>query len=131
MMTSRWSYRLALTRGDKMLIAALLLVSVLSIVLLGRLLGRGSAAVVEVDGQRICCLDLSVDGRRAVTGRLGDTVIQIRDGRVRVIDSPCPHKLCVRMGWVERAGGLIVCVPNRVVVRVEGDGEGEVDATTW
>ncbi len=130
-MASRWSYRLALTRGDKMLIAALLLVSVLSIVLLGRLLGQGSVAVVEVDGQRICCLDLSVDGRRAVTGRLGDTVIQIRDGRVRVIDSPCPHKLCVRMGWVERAGGLIVCVPNRVVVRVEGDGEGEVDATTW
>jgi hypothetical protein len=84
--------------------------------------------VVEVDGQVVHRLDLSVDDQRIVTGSLGETVVQVRDGRIRVADSVCPHNICVRSGWTNRAGDLIVCVPNRVVVRVEGD--GEVDAVT-
>jgi hypothetical protein len=84
-----------------------------------------------VDGQQTYRLDLSMDGHRAINGPLGDTTIEVRDGRIRVIGSPCPHKLCIRMGWAGRAGDLIVCVPNRVVIRVEGEGEEDVDAVTW
>lgn len=110
----------------------LLVLSLASIGIVHRLVQPGSVAVVEVDGHEVHRLDLSVDCRRAVAGPLGETVIQVNAGEVRVENSPCPHKLCVRMGWVRRAGSLIVCVPNRVLVRVEGEKkEGEPDVVTW
>jgi hypothetical protein len=127
---SAWkSLSLVLTGGDKFLIVALLALSLGSIAVVGRLVEKGSVALVEVDGKEICRLDLAIEGHRVVQGPLGGTVVQVRDGRIRVTESACPHKLCVRMGWAKRAGDLIVCVPNRVVVRVEG--EGAVDAVTW
>jgi hypothetical protein len=130
-MRPRRSGRPLLTRGDKILIAALLLVSLASLFFIDRLIPRGSVAVVAVDGQERLRLTLSQDGRREVAGPLGETIVEVRDGRARVVESPCPHRICVRTGWAARSGDMIVCVPNRVVVRVEGAREGDVDATTW
>jgi hypothetical protein len=132
MMSGKGFYGLVLTPGDKLLMGTLLVLSLASIGVVHRLVQPGSVAVVEVDGHEVHRLDLSVDCRRVVAGSLGETVIQVNAGEVRVESSPCPHKLCARIGWVRRTGSLIVCVPNRVLVRVEG-GEhmGEPDAVTW
>ena len=65
-----------------------------------------------------------------VEGPLGVTTIEIAKGRVRVLDSPCPYKLCVKAGAIGKAGELVVCVPNRVVVRIEGGSRKGVDAVT-
>jgi hypothetical protein len=54
-----------------------------------------------------------------VTGPLGQTLVEIRDGAARVVSSPCRDKVCMRMGWVRAPGDWTACVPNRVVVRVE------------
>jgi hypothetical protein len=131
-MPGKGFYGLILTRGDKLLMGILLVLSLASIGMVHRLVKPGSVVVVEVDGHEVHRLDLSVDGRRAVVGPLGETVIQVNAGEIRVESSPCPHKLCVNMGWVKRTGSLIVCVPNRVLVRVEGEQSGEEpDAVTW
>ena len=87
--------------------------------------------MVEVEGQAVCWLDLSVDTQRSVFGPLGKTVVEVSKGRVRVTESPCPHRICVRTGWADQAGEMIVCVPNRIVVSVVGEEEGEVDAVSW
>jgi len=51
--------------------------------------------------------------------------------KVRLVDSNCPLKICERTGWVG-IGGSIVCVPNRVVVKVEGKTKtSEIDVVTW
>jgi hypothetical protein len=128
-MTGRWTRRVPINRGDKILIGFLLLFSLASWSLVRHFIPQGAVAIVEVDGDISCRLDLSVDTQRTVHGPLGETTIQVRRGQVRVTDSPCPHKICVRTGWIDRAGRMIVCVPNRVVVRIEG--EGEVDAVSW
>lgn len=56
-----------------------------------------------------------------VPGTLGETVIEIRDGRVRVVASPCAQKLCLRAGWLESAGDATACVPNKVSVALLGE----------
>jgi hypothetical protein len=128
-MGRRWSRRLPLTRGDKVLIVILLVSGLASLFLIRSVIPAGEVAVVEVDGHPVCRLDLSVDTRRTVQGPLGETVIQVRGGRVRVADSSCPYRICVRTGWIGQAGGMIVCLPNRVVVRVTG--ETGMDAVSW
>ena len=128
-MIRRWIRRLPLSRGDKILIVTLLVIGLAGFFLIGLIIPAGGVAVVEVDGRPLCRMDLSVDARRTVHGPLGETVIQVRGGRIRIAESPCPHKICVRSGWIDRAGRMIVCLPNRVVVRVQGD--AGVDAVSW
>jgi hypothetical protein len=61
---------------------------------------------------------LDSDRIAEVPGPLGKTVVRFDRGRVRVESSPCSDKVCMGMGEVGSEGGLIVCVPNKVVVRV-------------
>ena len=72
-------------------------------------------------------LPLDTDTDYIVTGTDGATnTVRIRGGRVSVCAASCPDGLCVRHRAVSRAGESIICLPNRVVVTV--DGAADVDA---
>lgn len=55
----------------------------------------------------------------SVTGPRGKTVIEIDGARARVVDSPCPDKVCVHFGWLSKKDAFSACLPNRVLVTVE------------
>ena len=65
------------------------------------------------------------DGIYKVQGAIGITTFEIKDGRVRIIDSPCPNKICVHQGW----DSPLVCLPNNVIISIESEDE-EFDALT-
>ena len=50
-----------------------------------------------------------------------DNVILVEPGRIRFIDSDCPDKICIITGWLFKTGDLSVCLPNRTVIKIEGD----------
>lgn len=89
-------------------------------------------AMIRIDGAGgfETTLPLDVDARVEVPGPLGDTVVVVAGGSVRVVSSPCRQQTCVRMGTADAPGEAIVCVPNRVVLRVEGEGYPDADAVT-
>jgi hypothetical protein len=66
-----------------------------------------------------------------LAGPLGDTHVEIEDGRIRVTESPCREKICIAAGWASSAGEWIACLPNRVFIRVEGGETQSVDAQTF
>ncbi len=68
-------------------------------------------------------LDVDVDRTIAVRGPLGVTRIEVRGDSARVVSSPCPDKICVRMGWLSRAGEYAACIPNGVIVTIETSDE--------
>jgi len=63
------------------------------------------------------------NGIYKVQGAIGITTFEIKDGKIRIIDSPCPNKICVHQGW----DSPLVCLPNNVIISLE-DEEGEYDA---
>ncbi|MCR4742940.1 MAG: NusG domain II-containing protein [Treponema sp.] len=79
---------------------------------------RGPSVEVNANGNKYE-YSLSQDGIYQVGGRIGNTTIEIKDGKVRIIDSPCPNKTCVHQNW----GNLIICLPNNVIVSVKDQGE--------
>ena len=46
--------------------------------------------------------------------------LQVKDGRIRVSYSDCPHKICSHTGFVSIPGQTIVCVPNKVLIEIVG-----------
>jgi hypothetical protein len=68
----------------------------------------------------------------AVSGPLGDTVVEIQSGRARIVSSPCMNQTCVSSGAVHAPGQWAACLPNRVMVYVgEGRHEDDVGAAAW
>lgn len=57
---------------------------------------------------------LSSDNVYEVQGAIGKTVVQVKNGKVRIIESECPNKTCIKQG----EGENIICLPNKVQVRV-------------
>jgi thiamine biosynthesis lipoprotein len=62
-----------------------------------------------------------MDERAAIGGAKGGFTVEVRDGRVAIVQAECPNQVCVRTGWRSDAGDAIVCVPNRAMVRITGD----------
>lgn len=58
------------------------------------------------------------DGTIPVEGVLGTTTVEIKQGRVHVLDSPCGNHICMHTGWISSPGQIIVCLPNQVIVRL-------------
>lgn len=81
----------------------------------------GDTASVWVAGERRQVLSLDQRRTLRVDGPLGVSVIEVRNGRIRVTDSPGRRKLCVRAGWLTQGGESAICLPNQVVVRVESE----------
>jgi hypothetical protein len=81
--------------------------------------------VVEVNGKEVMRIPLSRETRQyQVDGYVGKSTFLVEDFRVRMVDSACPDKLCVHTGWIGSSGDSIVCLPNRVVLRLEGMKDG-------
>lgn len=89
--------------------------------------GAGDRATVWADGTEAASVLLDTNRSIEVEGPAGTSVIEIEPGRARVRSSPGARQLCVRQGWLSRAGDSAVCLPNRVVVTIDGS-EREFDA---
>jgi hypothetical protein len=88
--------------------------------------------VVRINGSgQEWVFPLDAEETLRVAGPLGDTVVRIHGGSVRVLDSPCPEKICITTGAISRPGQTIACLPNRVFVVIGGKTSGEVDALSF
>lgn len=110
--------RLSFQKGDAI---AILIVVVLIVISCVFFLPRGETenASVEVfrNGEKVYEFSLKEDRNFTVEGEYIN-VIAIKDGRVSIVESDCPGTDCVHTGWISSAGKSIVCLPNRVEVRV-------------
>lgn len=82
--------------------------------------GPGGEVIVFVNAERHASWPLDQDRQIKVQGVKGASVIQIEGGAVRFVSSPCTHKLCIRSGWLRRAGAATACLPNQVSLLVTG-----------
>lgn len=116
--------------ADVILIAIVLAVSTFSIIRVAR--GRrpepsGSVVAVVRSGEdELARLDLALD----TVVSLSDVGmrLEVREGRIRVVESDCPQQICVTAGWIGRPGQVIACVPNKVLVTIESEEAPFLDA---
>ena len=65
-----------------------------------------------------------------VRGPLGITVVKIHGDEAWVESSPCDNKVCVGAGHLNRNGEFAACLPNNVLLIIEGhDDDKGIDST--
>lgn len=67
-----------------------------------------------------------------VEGPIGTSIIEAYNGKVRMKEAPekDPEKICVKTGWIERAGPSIICVPNKISIWIESE-KSDLDGVSW
>lgn len=112
---------LSFRRGDLAAIGAVLLCALaLGLALWARAAGTDRVvARVYQEGKLVGELPLDREASITLTGAYTNT-ITVRDGQVAVTYADCPGADCVHSGWVSAAGRAVVCLPNRVEIRLTG-----------
>ena len=115
--------RIRMTRGDFLVAAGIL---VLAAALAFALFPRGKQGLtvqVTRDGEMLLSRSLkeiSEPVKVEVNGQYM-LVLELSEHGVRVVETACPGQDCRHMGTITKAGQQIVCLPNRLVVALQGD----------
>jgi hypothetical protein len=109
-----------LTNGDRLLLTlAVLALVVLYAVFWGRSV-YGNQASIAVGGKHWSTVDLYQNRNIEVKGKIGISQLEVKDGKIRFVHSPCDTQQCVHQGWINQSGEIVACVPNAVSVRILG-----------
>ena len=75
-------------------------------------------AMIMVDGKLWREAPLQTDARIIYDDGDRYNVILVEDGGVRMEEANCPDGLCVKQGIITNGNSVIVCLPNRVSIRI-------------
>ena len=126
-------------KGDK-IVGIILLITViisLSATLIYKKVSKGTEhiAFIKSDGKVIKTIDLNkVIEQQEFTVKTDNghynTILVTRDG-IKVKDADCLHKECVKSGSISSPGGIIVCLPNKLMISIEGEKNTVIDGGTF
>ena len=77
-------------------------------------------AVITLDGETVRTIDLdrAADEEFTISGENGFNVISVKNGQISVTQASCPDKVCVKHGELHSKALPIVCLPNKLVIRL-------------
>lgn len=116
--------------GDFVLITFFAMASFFSWTLPHQRKDSGQFAKVYVKNQWVGSFSLKEDKIISLRGENGQFMLRIQTGKIRMEESHCPLKICEHQGWISKPGEIILCIPNRVYVRIEGNLTNNLDAIT-
>lgn len=117
--------------GDYILISCILLFSVaLGVLLYGKIGSEPPLnAVITVGGNIYAQIPLKTDKTVVISENGHQNTVTVEGGQVYMSHADCRGQECVHQGRIKRCGESIICLPNRVVVTVCGD--GGYDSVSW
>lgn len=120
------------TRFWVLVVAGALVLSLAAAVLVYTSSPGGTVAEIVQDGKVIRTMDLekAEEETFVISGENGTNTVQVEPGRIRVQAADCPDQVCVHQGWISDGTVPIVCLPNKLVIRIVGGEEDGLDALT-
>lgn len=125
----------AMKKSNKRIAIALgaLVVLLAAVAILLKNTGGGDVANIYQNGLLIRSVDLSQVTESysfTVTDNDGhENLITVEPGRIRVTSANCPDQICVNSGWLDSGVEPIVCLPAKLVIRLEESGGTEYESS--
>lgn len=112
------------------LFCVLAIISIVAIFIMSVKESPGKTAKIFSDNKLVRTVSLGNNDEFKIENEnsKGYNIIRVKDGKISVIESDCKNQICVNHGEIDNNLLPIVCVPNRLVIRVESDEESSIDA---
>ncbi|WP_058486812.1 NusG domain II-containing protein [Defluviitalea phaphyphila] len=125
-------------KGDKIVGLIIIILITISLLFLGiyRFINKGDKLIAKIiqDQEVIKVIDLDkVEEPKEWTIENEEghhNTIRVEKGRIRFIEADCPDLVCVNSGWLSKPGDIAVCIPNKILIRIEGK-DDEVDQISY
>ena len=101
-------------KADFVLIISIILLSISSFFAIYSQNSEGNSVTISKNGKILYTLPLSEETKVD----LGGNIVCIEEGRAYMQSADCPDKLCIKTGKIKDSGRSIVCLPNKVEVKV-------------
>ncbi len=116
-------------KGDKIaaiLIAILIIISAASVFFYKQYIKSSHhVAVIKQDGKVLKTIDLNkIKQSQKIKITYKDknfNMVEVEPGKIRFEDADCPDKICVKTGWISEPGQTSVCLPHRLMIKIEGN----------
>ena len=108
-------------RIEKIIIVAILLVSIVFVVL-NRINSKDKVmvSVKDANDKTLLSFNINEDNYYTLQGKYGVFNIEVKDGKCRAIDVECPNQICVHTGWISVDNPVpIICLPNGIIVSID------------
>lgn len=113
-------------KADFVLLAVLIVVGIAVSAVLSLGSTGGDKVVIKVDGDVYGRYSLSEDKTidvRQDSENVKYNIVVIKDGTVSVAEASCHNQVCVDHKPISASGESIVCLPNKMIVTIEGKGD--------
>lgn len=88
----------------------------------------GSKAEVYVEGKLVYIQKLQKEEKKFfINTDLGGVNVEVKEGKIRVISSNSPKKIVVKQGWIKNPGDLLIGIPDKLIIKITGEGEDDLD----
>jgi hypothetical protein len=104
-----------LIKPKEAVIIALFVILLIAVIFISKREAQTAEITVIADGLKET---FSVDLAKDQVFDIGQMQFEVSGGDICVISSDCQSKDCVKIGKASENGGVIVCVPNRVTIRL-------------
>lgn len=120
---------------DKIIIAVLLILSFIpaGILMILESNDENNSIVIKVDNKIVKEIPLNnIDSSKIYEFNFKDDVgyIEVDNGRVRMLEMDkeiCPNAICSDTAWIDKRYQNIVCLPNKIIVTIEGNEDKDID----
>ncbi|MCB2296939.1 NusG domain II-containing protein [Clostridium tagluense] len=126
-------------KGDKIVGIVLLFIVVIAVGVVSiyktSIKGSENIAVIKREGKVIKTIDLSKIVKpqdftfKTTNGHFN--TISVKHNSISIKDADCPHKECVKSGWISKPGEMIVCLPFKLIININGQSNNSIDAGTF
>jgi len=110
-------------RNDILLCAGIIIVAIVTFLIFKATMKEGSYAVVTIDGAEKYRYNLSQEGSHLIKNGEFENLLVIKNGEALVTTANCRDKICVSHRAISSTGETIVCLPHKLVVSIETEGD--------
>lgn len=110
-----------IVKKDFFIILAIFLtgIIVVSATLIMKKTNYGKTAIISVDSKVIKKIDLKNDSINFTIENIKGVVFEVNNGKIRITESDCPDKICVKTDFIGSKNEKIVCLPKKLIVEIE------------
>lgn len=111
-----------IVKKDFFIILAIVLtgIIVVSVSFIMKKTNHGKTAVISVDSEIIEKVYLETHENNTFSiENIKGVVFEVNKGKIRIIESDCPDKICVKTDFINSKSEKIVCLPKKLIVEIE------------
>lgn len=82
---------------------------------------KGTSVEVYVDNKLYKTIDINDEVEFKIKGKNGYNIVRVHDKGVEMVEASCPDKVCVHTGFINKPSQSIVCIPNKVTIKIKTD----------